>query len=251
MEPPGRPEYLGAGEEWVPPAPVRDIASTNPSVAEPAGRAPAGRGIVRIEGTARSIDRRTEEGAESLNFRLDRYDRRTGDRVESIGVEMTGVAIPGRVGENEEVEVVGRFDGGTLVASEIYNVTTRATIRALGPTRAFRRRFGGRKGFTIGYFALFGVVAAIVIAVFVVIAVSLIHSATKKIDLPNVVGESAGRAQFDLAQAGVTLPHIRIQGNPLCLVVSQQPPGGSRLSTDRTVTLVAAPRGRGDPGGCR
>ena len=62
MEPPGRPEYLGAGEEWVPPAPVRDIASTNPSAAEPAGRAPAGRGIVRIEGTAPKAGQ-TDRGA--------------------------------------------------------------------------------------------------------------------------------------------------------------------------------------------
>jgi hypothetical protein len=261
------PRYLGEGETWVPnappPPPLGSTAETSsgPPPADPP-TAPAARsygptpryqppsGQVRIAGIARAVDRRRDEGTETLRFRLDMYDEQTGNRVESYGVEMSGAAIAGGIGENEPVFVTGHFAGGTLLAAEIYDTQTQARLTPLGPAAAFHRRFGGRKGLTAGYLALFGVIAAIVVTVFVVIIVSLINSATKKVQLPNVVGRPAGEARFELTQAGVNSGKIRIEGNNFCNVVRQTPAGGVKVSPDSTVTLVAQRTGRNDPVGC-
>jgi hypothetical protein len=261
------PRYLGDGEAWVPntpaPPPPGNTAATSsgpppaypptPPAAQSNGPTPPDQppsGQVRIAGIARAVDRRRDEGTETLRFRLDMYDQQTGDRVESYGVEMSGAAIAGGIGENEPVYVTGHFAGGTLLAAEIYDTQTEARITPLGPAAAFHRRFGGRKGLTAGYLALFGVIAAIVVTVFVVIIVSLSNNATKKVQLPNVVGRPAGEARFELAQAGVNSGKIRIEGNNFCKVARQDPAGGAKVSPDSTVTLVAQPTGRNDPVGC-
>jgi hypothetical protein len=256
------PRYLGEGEAWVPASPGPESATPPPSSAPsletprvPADQSPPiearSEGQVRISGIARSVERRREQDTESLRFRLDVYDPQSGNRVQSYGVEMSGAAIGGGVGENEPVRVTGRFAGGTLLADEIYDVQTGATITPLGPAEAFHRRFGRRKALTGGYLVAMGVVAAVVVTVFVIIVISLIGDATKKVDLPNVVGIPAGQAQFRLAEAGIGSNHVRVDGNVFCRVISQDPAAGSKVSPDSTVTLVARPTGANNPVGCQ
>lgn len=196
------------------------------------------------------MQRNREEGNETLRLRLDRYEERSGERLQAVAVEMNGQAIAGHVNENETVEVTGSWAGGSLLATEILDLTTGATVRPLGLRESVSRRHG--TGAARWILITLGVVGVIVVAVFATIVVSLVRNAGgKQVRLPDVVGELAGKAQFDLVNAGLTSPHITIQGNQFCTVVRQEPPAGTTVSSDRTVTLVAAPTGRNDPPGCR
>lgn len=80
-----------------------------------------------MRGIARSVELRPlENGAETLVFRVDRYDR-AGNRLTPIAVEMQARRA-GRITDGDEVEVAGRWSRGTLHAGRITNLTTASEV---------------------------------------------------------------------------------------------------------------------------
>ena len=142
--------YLEISEEWHP-EPATPARSENragsagalkprdagprtpePRDAEPrAPEEPRRHGTGKVRGTARGVQvRSAENGGDVLSFRIDRYDA-AGNRLPPIGVEVPYFG-GGHVGEGEEVEVVGRWSRGTLMASKVTNLATNAEVRHHG-----------------------------------------------------------------------------------------------------------------------
>ncbi len=142
--------YLEISEEWQP-EPATPASSENragsagalkpreelprtpePRDAEPrAAEEPRRHGTGKVRGTARGVQvRSAENGGDVLSFRIDRYDA-AGNRLPPIGVEVPYFG-GGHVGEGEEVEVVGRWLRGTLMASKVTNLATNAEVRHHG-----------------------------------------------------------------------------------------------------------------------
>jgi hypothetical protein len=129
--------YLSLGEEWdVPAADLIAGRATSPPAAVPqkepfgqrAGPVPRGgseRG--RVSGIARSVQLRGSEQEQWLSFRVDQHGAE-GNRVQAVGVEVRGYR-GGQLSEGEEVEVTGRWEGGTLRADRVLNWTTGALVK--------------------------------------------------------------------------------------------------------------------------
>ena len=123
---PGQAGLSGAERRWdsVPEQP--DTRTSRPE-GGPAGRRWVTRGHGRVRGTARGVQVRQEANSTILSFRIERYDG-TGNRLPPVGAELIGFRT-GRLSDDEEVEVSGRWSHGTLQATKIINLSTGAQIR--------------------------------------------------------------------------------------------------------------------------
>jgi FHA domain len=132
--------YLDLGEEWggappgasadrdvrefreASPEPAPRSAERTPVAADPQRRT---RGTGHVRGVARGVQiRRTQDDRELLAFRVDSYDE-SGNRLAPVAVELMDYQ-GGAIGEGDEVEVSGRWTRGTLRATKVVNLSTRA-----------------------------------------------------------------------------------------------------------------------------
>jgi hypothetical protein len=91
-----------------------------------------------LEGQVRAVVSRPSQaggGGETVwTFRVERYDD-AGNRVLFVPVEMQGFTFEGSIAEGDWIRLRGTLKRGTLKASEVENLTTRATVSAKRPPR--------------------------------------------------------------------------------------------------------------------
>lgn len=115
-----------------------------------------------IKGQVSGLQQRFERSGEVVwNFRVERQDA-SGNPLPRVAVEMRGLGFEGALNNGDWVEVTGKFNHGTLMAAEVSNLSTRATVRARGMG-------GGAK-------ALGAVIGGVVVVIFVVVAIGLLSS---------------------------------------------------------------------------
>lgn len=103
-------------------------------------------------------------------MRVDRFDA-SGDHLDPVPVEIRGLSIAGQVNEGEEVVVSGRWEHGTLVATELANLTTGAAVRREAFKDLLRRSFRDYRGLwtaVLGLVALFILFVIVMLVTFVV-----------------------------------------------------------------------------------
>jgi hypothetical protein len=143
----------GDGEEtgWAPVAPsMREHAPSMrehaPAYAAQQETAPQKRG--GWTGTVAGVNRRADQvgkgqGSHSMQvitFRLEQFTEH-GDRGRVLSVELRGATLRGDLANGDRVEARGRMRGGVVKAKSVQNLTTGATVAAVGSVR--RRVLGG------------------------------------------------------------------------------------------------------------
>jgi hypothetical protein len=73
-----------------------------------------------------------------LMFTVEEYDG-SGNRLKTISVEMRGASIIGFINEGDQVQVQGRHVDGLVQATQVYNLSTEAFIRAKAPVNPLLR----------------------------------------------------------------------------------------------------------------
>ncbi|MFB7112678.1 hypothetical protein [Streptomyces sp. NPDC056291] len=97
-------------------------------------------GATVVEGQVRNVQVRlphsgTNETKETWTFRIERYDN-AGNRSLLVPVEMRGITFEGSIHDGDWVRTQGRMRSGTLHVTRLENLTTSATVRVRGVSKA-------------------------------------------------------------------------------------------------------------------
>jgi FHA domain len=122
------PGQADPGGSAPPVAAARDIRG--PAAASPPARQQPTRGHGQVRGTARNVQvRKGQNDYSVLSFRVERYDS-VGNRLSPVGAEFVGYR-GGQLSDGDDVEVSGRWSGGTLRAAAVTNLSTGASVRGM------------------------------------------------------------------------------------------------------------------------
>ena len=243
--------YLDEGDEWSSEPPERDESRAGGRSSWPEGRTPAwlryeqeqtkpeaqpgrigrppssrsapprGRsGPARAQGFARSVQLRYDTGASEdiLSFRLDSYDE-SGNRLPPVPVELRGMRLRGQITEGEEVEAVGEWRGGTIVADRVTNLTTSADVSVWSMRVPAWVKI-----------ALVVVPLAIAAVIGVLVLQSINRNADRAAQLPDVVGRPEFFAEKEVEGKGF-VPQMRHEASPSMpegRVTRTDPPAGAK-----------------------
>lgn len=182
----------------------------------------------KVIGVARSVDVRTDQdNKQKLTFRVDRYDP-AGNRLPPVAVQLN-YQRGGLVTDGDEVEVVGRWSRGTLIASRIVNLTTGSEVRSWLP------RWGK------------WAVAAVVLLIaggmaFVLFGDVLTPNAEATVVVPNVVGADEATALTTLRSEGLYPATTEEQSEVVEAgrVIRLEPPPGSSVERNSPVIVVVS-----------
>jgi FHA domain len=112
-----------------PVAAAPDVRDPAPA-AGPTARQQSTRGHGHIRGTTRNVQvRKGQNDYNVLSFRVERYDS-VGNRLPPVGAELAGYRS-GQLSDGDDVEVSGRWSGGTLRAARVTNLSTGAQVRGM------------------------------------------------------------------------------------------------------------------------
>lgn len=159
---PAQPHSRPGSAPKAPAAPAPSAAVPRPAVLVDPLETRRHRKPARVRGEARGVQHRPHEHGQILTLRVERYDA-DGNRLSPVAVELRAHRT-GHVGEGEQVEAIGKWSHGTLQATKLINLTTRAEVQG-GLSKGEKVATGC--GFTfIGLFFLF-VLAGIVVGILV------------------------------------------------------------------------------------
>ncbi|MFJ1560816.1 hypothetical protein [Streptomyces mirabilis] len=105
------------------------------------GPAAVADGTTIAEGQVRSVQVQSTYRGENTQsktvwtFRIERYDD-AGNRILLIPVEMRGLTFEGSINDGDWVRTRGRMRSGTLRVTRLENLTTGASVRAKGVSKA-------------------------------------------------------------------------------------------------------------------